>query len=245
MLVLGIESSTMQGGVALVGETGLVAEYTLNVEVTHSERLLPALDRLLTDAGVGLEALGGLAVSIGPGSFTGLRIGLSTAKGLAAATGKPLIISTGMATIAEIDEAVAFYSTLFQTEPAKRRDGYANFAVDSPPLKLVLIENPEAAGRLNHLGVEVADTGTVAAEQELRYVLANSASRLLVASADLRSAAAAVAEASEDIESVVLVDDSYESLLTGAGSERIEVVRVFQKALSQGQIPFIARALVG
>ena len=91
MLVLGIESSTMQGGVALVGETGLVAEYTLNVEVTHSERLLPALDRLLTDAGVGLDALGGLAVSIGPGSFTGLRIGLSTAKGLAYATGLPLV----------------------------------------------------------------------------------------------------------------------------------------------------------
>jgi tRNA threonylcarbamoyladenosine biosynthesis protein TsaB len=91
MLVLGIESSTMQGGVGLVGEAGLVAEYTLNVEVTHSERLLPALDRLLTDAGVGLDALGGLAVSIGPGSFTGLRIGLSTAKGLAYATGLPVV----------------------------------------------------------------------------------------------------------------------------------------------------------
>ncbi len=91
MLVLGIESSTMQGGVALVGESGLVAEYTLNVEVTHSERLLPALDRLLQDAGVTLETLQGLAVSIGPGSFTGLRIGLSTAKGLAYATGLPLV----------------------------------------------------------------------------------------------------------------------------------------------------------
>ncbi len=91
MLVLGIESSTMQGGVALVGETGLVAEYILNVQVTHSERLLPAMDRLLADAGVGLDALDGLAVSIGPGSFTGLRIGLSTAKGLAYATGLPLV----------------------------------------------------------------------------------------------------------------------------------------------------------
>ena len=63
--------------------------------------------------------------------------------------------------VSTIDEAVAFYSKLFATEPAKRRPGYANFAVDSPPLKLVLIENPGADGRLNHLGVEVADSDEV------------------------------------------------------------------------------------
>jgi len=90
MLVLGIETSATQGGVALVGESGLVSEYTLNVEVTHSERVLPAIERMLSDAGCGLAELGGLAVSIGPGSFTGLRIGLSTAKGLAYATGLPV-----------------------------------------------------------------------------------------------------------------------------------------------------------
>ncbi len=53
-----------------------------------------------------------------------------------------------------IDEAVDFYSTLFDTQPAKRRPGYANFAVANPPLKLVLFENPEQTGTLNHLGVE-------------------------------------------------------------------------------------------
>jgi len=91
MLVLGIETTTTQGGVAVVGEGGLVSEYTLNVEVTHSERLLPAIDRTLRDAGLEVTALQGLAVAIGPGSFTGLRIGLSTAKGLAYATGLPLV----------------------------------------------------------------------------------------------------------------------------------------------------------
>jgi tRNA threonylcarbamoyladenosine biosynthesis protein TsaB len=91
MLVLGIETSTMQGGVALVGDRGLASEYTLNVEATHSERLLPTIDRMLQDAGVGLDDLGGIAVSIGPGSFTGLRIGLSTVKGLAYATGLPVV----------------------------------------------------------------------------------------------------------------------------------------------------------
>jgi catechol 2,3-dioxygenase-like lactoylglutathione lyase family enzyme len=65
----------------------------------------------------------------------------------------------------DIDEAVTFYTKLFGTEPAKRRPGYANFAVAEPPLKLVLLENPGQGGSLNHLGVEVADTDTVDAEQ--------------------------------------------------------------------------------
>ena len=56
--------------------------------------------------------------------------------------------------VADIDAAVEFYTTLFDTAPAKRRPGYANFAVVDPPLKLVLFENPEATGTLNHLGVE-------------------------------------------------------------------------------------------
>ncbi|MGZ4427665.1 MAG: ArsI/CadI family heavy metal resistance metalloenzyme [Nocardioidaceae bacterium] len=65
----------------------------------------------------------------------------------------------------DVDEAVAFYSKLFGAEPAKRRPGYANFAVAEPPLKLVLLENPGQGGSLNHLGVEVADVDTVDAEQ--------------------------------------------------------------------------------
>jgi len=65
----------------------------------------------------------------------------------------------------DIDQAVAFYSKLFGAEPAKRRPGYANFAIAEPPLKLVLLENPGQGGSLNHLGVEVTDTSAVEAEQ--------------------------------------------------------------------------------
>ncbi len=65
----------------------------------------------------------------------------------------------------DIDESVAFYSKLFGTEPAKRRSGYANFAIAEPPLKLVLLENRGQGGSLNHLGIEVADTDVVDAEQ--------------------------------------------------------------------------------
>ena len=63
-----------------------------------------------------------------------------------------------------LDEAITFYSKLFNAEPAKRKPGYANFAVTEPPLKLVLLENPGQGGTLNHLGVEVASSEQVHAE---------------------------------------------------------------------------------
>ncbi len=63
----------------------------------------------------------------------------------------------------DIDTAVGFYSALFQAQPAKRRPGYANFALEDPALKLVLIENPGHGGSINHLGVEVASTDEVVA----------------------------------------------------------------------------------
>ncbi len=59
--------------------------------------------------------------------------------------------------VSNLDEAVRYYATLFDAKPHKRRSGYANFAIDRPPLKLVLFENSEASERLNHLGVEVFD----------------------------------------------------------------------------------------
>ena len=63
----------------------------------------------------------------------------------------------------DVDAAVAFYSRLFGAEPAKRRPGYANFAIAEPPVKLVLLENPGQGGTINHLGVEVETQAEVAA----------------------------------------------------------------------------------
>jgi catechol 2,3-dioxygenase-like lactoylglutathione lyase family enzyme len=65
--------------------------------------------------------------------------------------------------VTDLEAAVAFYSKLFVAEPAKRRPGYANFAIAEPPLKLVLIESNHATGTLNHLGVELSSTGEVVA----------------------------------------------------------------------------------
>ncbi len=95
MKVLAVETSTMSGSVALLEDDVLISEYLLNIKVTHSERLMPTIDRILRDSAVSFSQIDGLIVSTGPGSFTGLRIGLSTIKGIALAGGKPVVsIST-------------------------------------------------------------------------------------------------------------------------------------------------------
>jgi tRNA threonylcarbamoyladenosine biosynthesis protein TsaB len=89
--VLGIDTSTMTGGAALLKGEELVGESILNIRTTHSERLIPALDELLGHARVQLQDVGLISVVTGPGSFTGLRIGLATAKGFGYALGIPLV----------------------------------------------------------------------------------------------------------------------------------------------------------
>jgi catechol 2,3-dioxygenase-like lactoylglutathione lyase family enzyme len=68
--------------------------------------------------------------------------------------------------VRDLDAAIAHYTKLFGTAPAKVRPGYANFAIANPPLKLVLIENPEAMDSINHLGVEVSSVDEVRTEHE-------------------------------------------------------------------------------
>ncbi len=90
MYILGIETSTRTGSVAVVSEDSVIAQYSLNIEVTHSERLMSTVDRVLKDTGLVIADIDGYAVAIGPGSFTGLRIGLAAVKGLALVTGRPV-----------------------------------------------------------------------------------------------------------------------------------------------------------
>lgn len=91
MKTLAIDSSSMTGSVALLEDEALVGEYLLSLKRTHSERLFPALDALLTQTGTDIAEIDLLAVAVGPGSYTGLRIGLGTAKGLSFALGKPIV----------------------------------------------------------------------------------------------------------------------------------------------------------
>jgi tRNA threonylcarbamoyladenosine biosynthesis protein TsaB len=92
MKILAIETSTMLGGIAVMDDlSGLIAEVRLNVKSTHSERLMTEIDHVLRQAGLKVSDIDVFAIAIGPGSFTGLRIGLSTVKGFSYATGKPIV----------------------------------------------------------------------------------------------------------------------------------------------------------
>ena len=91
MRVLGIESSSLVASVAIVTDGILTAEYTVNLKKTHSQTLLPMIDEVIRMLEIELESIDAIAVSGGPGSFTGLRIGSATAKGLGLAMKKPLI----------------------------------------------------------------------------------------------------------------------------------------------------------
>ena len=90
MRLLALETATLAGGAALLEDGRLVGESRLNIKLTHSERVLAVVDRLLHDCAWEIASLRGLAVSIGPGSFTGLRGGAATATGLALALDVPV-----------------------------------------------------------------------------------------------------------------------------------------------------------
>lgn len=129
MLILGIETSAVSAGAALVRDGKLISESFLNVGLTHSETLMEVVDSCLQNAGVAVGDVDAFAVSKGPGSFTGVRIGVSAVKGLAFGTGKPVYgISTleAMACGAALDaylicpvmdaRCMQVYSALFRSE---------------------------------------------------------------------------------------------------------------------------------
>jgi len=91
MKILAIDTSTMLGGIAVMDDSSLIAESRLNVKSTHSERLMTEIEHCLKQSNMKIADIDVFAVATGPGSFTGLRIGLSTAKGFSYATGKPIV----------------------------------------------------------------------------------------------------------------------------------------------------------
>ncbi len=91
MKILAVDTATRTGSVALTDDAAVLAECCLLSKETHSRRLLQAVDYIFARTGLSLDKVDGLAVTIGPGSFTGIRIGLATFKGLAMATAKPVV----------------------------------------------------------------------------------------------------------------------------------------------------------
>ena len=91
MKILGIETATSVCAAAIVDDGDVLTEQWIEAQHSHSEKLITLIDKCLQTVNCELKSLAGIAVSIGPGSFTGLRIGLSVAKGLSYASGVPLV----------------------------------------------------------------------------------------------------------------------------------------------------------
>lgn len=165
LLILGIDTTTLACSVALLDDEMLLAEFTLNIRKTHSERLMPLIDALLKESAIEREQLQAIAVAAGPGSFTGIRIGVSTARALAQGLAIPAV---GVSTLQALAEAVPspgalicplldarrheVYSALYRREPV-------------PPCALELLIPPAAlelapfTKRLKEYGEPVIFTG--------------------------------------------------------------------------------------
>lgn len=127
-LIISLDTSTPCSSVALTVGTRksgkVVASLSLTGKVTHSRRLLSAIDWIMKESGVGWSEMNGIAVSLGPGSFTGLRIGMATAKGLAAAAGKVLL---GVSTLDSLAAKCVTNRLICSLLDARKKEVYAAF----------------------------------------------------------------------------------------------------------------------
>lgn len=122
-LILSVDTATPAGGVALLEGGSLLGEVLLNTRTTHSDRLLVAARQILADTGKELSDLDGLAVVRGPGSFTGLRVGMGTVQGLALALDKPVVPVSSLAALAM--NAAGSTETVWSVLDARKGEVYA------------------------------------------------------------------------------------------------------------------------
>ncbi|MEG2717552.1 MAG: tRNA (adenosine(37)-N6)-threonylcarbamoyltransferase complex dimerization subunit type 1 TsaB [Eubacterium sp.] len=140
MKILTVDTSTIVASAAIVDENKLICETIVNYQKKHSEKLMPAIDHMLRDAGLTIEEMDGFGIVSGPGSFTGLRIGMATVKGFAQALSKPVIpISTLEALAYNIPYASGIVCPILDAQRSEvytgiyRFDAAGDFAIEMAP----------------------------------------------------------------------------------------------------------------
>jgi len=178
-VVLAIETAGFYGSLALVTRDYCIAEYTLGSRLTHSRRLLAGRDWLLRESGMDFAKIAALAMSLGPGSFTGLRIGLGTCKGLAMAAG---IALCGVPTLDALASQVPFASELIcPVLDARKKEVYTAFyraeKETGKPLRISALRaiTPEALAREIKEPVIFLGDGASVYEEILKGILGNLA----------------------------------------------------------------------
>ena len=187
MRILAIDSSSTVASVAIVEEEKIIGEYTINNKITHSQTLLPMIDDMFKVSEIELETIDAIAITSGPGSFTGLRIGSATAKGLGQALDKPLV---------EVPTLEAMAYNFFDTDKvicpimdARRNQTYtAAFKLEGEELKELMagcaISIEELVVKLNAIDEDVIFVGDgIPVFKE--YIEANLLKKAVFASAHL------------------------------------------------------------
>ncbi len=166
MNIIAIDSSGLVASVAIANENAVIAEYTVNNAKTHSQTLLPMLDEIKRITDTDLSQIDAVAIAAGPGSFTGLRIGSATAKGIALALQVPIVEVSTLEAL-----AANFYATSGVICPimdARRNQVYTGiyaFETEDGECKMRTLEEPcavlidEIAARINAIGKEVVFVG--------------------------------------------------------------------------------------
>lgn len=162
MRILAIDSSGLVATVAILEKNSMLAEYTLNYKKTHSQTLLPMLDEIVKQLDFDLETIDAIAVAAGPGSFTGLRIGSATAKGLGLALDKPVIPVPTVDALAY--NVWGVNDVVCPMMDARRNQVYTGiYAFEGNELKVLepqmAVDISEIAEKLNALGREVVFLG--------------------------------------------------------------------------------------
>jgi tRNA threonylcarbamoyladenosine biosynthesis protein TsaB len=153
--VLGIETATAVCGASVVRNGKILSHHFLEAHHIHSEKLMTMIDRTLKESHLSVDDLDGIAISIGPGSFTGLRIGLSTAKGLSYSSGKPLVaVPTlfGLAYNAAIQHIATNGQTILPMIDARRTEVYcALYRNDEDTLNEIFSAQAQTVERIEEL----------------------------------------------------------------------------------------------
>jgi len=170
MLILGIDTATSRGSVALVdSESGIVpkGEVSISLSAAHSERLIPYIDFLLSESSLSYGDIDLIAISIGPGSFTGLRVGLATAKGLAFSLKKPLIAVNSL--MARAFPFMPLFDRVGAYLDAKRGEVFAAiFENNSPLLEPIILPFDKFLERCRSEGVRLIVSEDVAYIKRLK-----------------------------------------------------------------------------
>jgi tRNA threonylcarbamoyladenosine biosynthesis protein TsaB len=185
--ILALDTSTLTGSAAVVVDGAVVAESTTRIRATHSEQILPLVDEVLARAGLALDAIDRIGVGVGPGSFTGVRIGVATAKGLHIATGVALVGVPSLDALASAAWGVRgcvlaaldarrgeAYAALFAVAPGERR-AVMDASIGAPALLGARALALCAEGAITVVGdLSPADLAALTACDPSRFVVAPS-----------------------------------------------------------------------